>query len=175
MGTKTWEIYVNKDKHYVVTFLVKLCIILHSKIDDMQDHCVFRRGVPAAHKIYGVPRKINAATYFFLDRRICCVVLNNQRQCYCAQNIWRNCITNRECKFTGEITTSVHLWKNTRRWLREVRMGSELWAEFNWICEIIKKKLLYILYQSTWGLITHSLLFGIPEAVIFSKYLQYKC
>jgi geranylgeranyl diphosphate synthase type 3 len=31
----------------------------------MQDHSVLRRGFPAAHTIYGVPRTINAATYAY--------------------------------------------------------------------------------------------------------------
>jgi geranylgeranyl diphosphate synthase type 3 len=31
----------------------------------MQDHSVLRRGVPAAHTIYGVPSTINAATYAY--------------------------------------------------------------------------------------------------------------
>jgi geranylgeranyl diphosphate synthase type 3 len=52
-----------KEKYFVVTFLVKLCIILHSRLDDIQDNSVLRRGVPAAHTIYGVPSTINAATY----------------------------------------------------------------------------------------------------------------
>jgi geranylgeranyl diphosphate synthase type 3 len=57
---------VNKEKYIVVTFLVKLCLILHSRIDDMEDHSVLRRGVPAAHTIYGVPSTINAAIYAYL-------------------------------------------------------------------------------------------------------------
>jgi geranylgeranyl diphosphate synthase type 3 len=52
-----------KEKYFVVTFLVKLCIILHSRIDDMEDHSVLRACVPVAHKIYGVPSTITAATY----------------------------------------------------------------------------------------------------------------
>jgi geranylgeranyl diphosphate synthase type 3 len=63
MDATKWDIYVNEEKYFVVTFLVKLCIILHSRLDDMQDHSVLRRGVPAAHKIYGVTSTINASTY----------------------------------------------------------------------------------------------------------------
>jgi geranylgeranyl diphosphate synthase type 3 len=53
---------LNKEK-YVVTLLVDLCIILHCRIDDLQDNAIFRRGIPAAHTIYGVPSTINAANY----------------------------------------------------------------------------------------------------------------
>jgi geranylgeranyl diphosphate synthase type 3 len=63
VGTTKWDKHVNKEKYFAVTFLVKSCIILHSRIDDMQDNSVLRRGVPAAHTIYGVPSTINAANY----------------------------------------------------------------------------------------------------------------
>jgi geranylgeranyl diphosphate synthase type 3 len=46
-----------------MTFLVELCIILHCRIDDIQDNSVLRRGISAAHTIYGVPRTYNAANY----------------------------------------------------------------------------------------------------------------
>jgi geranylgeranyl diphosphate synthase type 3 len=58
-----WDIFVNKDKYFVITFLVELFIILHCRIDDMQDNSIFRRGIPAAHTIYGVPSTISAANY----------------------------------------------------------------------------------------------------------------
>jgi geranylgeranyl diphosphate synthase type 3 len=63
MGTMKWDIYVNKENYFVITFLVKLCIILHCRIDDIQDNSVLRRSIPAAHKVYGVPSTINAANY----------------------------------------------------------------------------------------------------------------
>jgi geranylgeranyl diphosphate synthase type 3 len=40
-----------------------LCVILPCRIDDIQDNAVLRRGIPAAHKIYGVSCTINAAKY----------------------------------------------------------------------------------------------------------------
>jgi geranylgeranyl diphosphate synthase type 3 len=40
---------------------VELYIILCFRIDDMQDNSVLRRGIPAAHKLYGVPSTISAA------------------------------------------------------------------------------------------------------------------
>jgi hypothetical protein len=40
MGTTKWDIYLNKEKYFVVTFLAKLCIILHSRFDDELDHSV---------------------------------------------------------------------------------------------------------------------------------------
>ena len=63
MGTTKWYICVNKEKYFVITFLVKLCIILHCRIDDIQDNSVLRRGIPAAHTVHGVPSTINAANY----------------------------------------------------------------------------------------------------------------
>jgi geranylgeranyl diphosphate synthase type 3 len=65
MGTTKWDIYVNKEKYFVLFFLLKLCIILHSRIDDMQNHSALRRGVPAAHTIYVFPSTINAASYAY--------------------------------------------------------------------------------------------------------------
>jgi len=55
--------HICKEKYCVITFLVELCIILHCRIDDIQDNSVLRRGIPAAHTIYGVPSTINAANY----------------------------------------------------------------------------------------------------------------
>ena len=62
-GTTKCEIYVNKEKYFVINFLVELCIILHCRFDDKQDNTIFRRGIPVAHTIYGVPSTINAANY----------------------------------------------------------------------------------------------------------------
>jgi len=63
--------HICKEKYFVITFLVELCIILHCRIDDIQDNAVLRRGIPTAHTIYGVPSTINAANYvqfIWLDR-----------------------------------------------------------------------------------------------------------
>jgi geranylgeranyl diphosphate synthase type 3 len=46
--------------------MLQLCIILHCRIDDIQDNSVLRRGIPVAHKIYGVASTINAANYAYL-------------------------------------------------------------------------------------------------------------
>ena len=35
--------------------------ILHCRFDDVQDNSILRRGIPAAHKVYGVASTINAA------------------------------------------------------------------------------------------------------------------
>ena len=63
LGTTKWEIYVSKKKKFILTFLSELCIILHCRIDDMQDNSILRRGIPAAHIMYGFPSTINAANY----------------------------------------------------------------------------------------------------------------
>jgi len=57
------EMCFNKEKYFVITFLVELGIILHCRNDDMQDDSILHRGVPAAHIIYGFPSTINAANY----------------------------------------------------------------------------------------------------------------
>jgi geranylgeranyl diphosphate synthase type 3 len=66
---------VSKEKCFVITFLVELCIILCCRIDDIQDNSVLRRGVPVAHTIYGVPSTINAANYaqFIALNRLQCL------------------------------------------------------------------------------------------------------
>jgi geranylgeranyl diphosphate synthase type 3 len=63
MGTTKWDIFLNKEKYLVITYLVKLRIILHCSIDDVQDNSILRRGIPAAHTMYGVPSTISAVIY----------------------------------------------------------------------------------------------------------------
>jgi geranylgeranyl diphosphate synthase type 3 len=58
-----WEIYMNKEKYFVINFLLELCIILHCRHDDIQENSLLRRGIPAAHTIYGFASTINAANY----------------------------------------------------------------------------------------------------------------
>lgn len=36
---------------------------MFSRIDDIQDNSILRRGIPVAHSIYGVASTINAANY----------------------------------------------------------------------------------------------------------------
>ena len=54
---------MNKEKYFVIIFLVELCIILYCRIDDIQDNSILRRGIPAAHTVYGVASTINAANH----------------------------------------------------------------------------------------------------------------
>jgi len=56
-----WELYVNKEKYFVINFELELCIILYCRIDDIQDNSILRRGIPAAHRVYGIASTINAA------------------------------------------------------------------------------------------------------------------
>jgi len=58
-----WEIYVNKETYFFITFVVEWCLILHCRIDDIEDNSILRRGIPAAHTIYGVPRTTNSAIF----------------------------------------------------------------------------------------------------------------
>ena len=43
--------------------MLQLCMTLHCRIDDIQDNSSLRRGIPAAHRVYGVPSTISAAMY----------------------------------------------------------------------------------------------------------------
>jgi len=56
-----YEIFVNNEKYCVRCFVLQLCITLHCRIDDIQDNSFLRRGIPAAHTVYGVSRTISAA------------------------------------------------------------------------------------------------------------------
>jgi len=40
---------------------LQLCTTLHCRIDDIQDNSALRRGIPAAHTVYGVGSTISAA------------------------------------------------------------------------------------------------------------------
>ena len=42
---------------------MQLCITLHCRIDDIQDTCALRRGIPAADRVYGVANTISAAMH----------------------------------------------------------------------------------------------------------------
>jgi hypothetical protein len=59
LGTPKWEIYANRKKYFVRRFQLEMCIILHCRIDDIQENSIVCRGIPAAHKLYGVPSTIN--------------------------------------------------------------------------------------------------------------------
>lgn len=39
--------------------------LMYCSIDDVEDESVLRRGVPAAHHIYGTPQTINCANYVY--------------------------------------------------------------------------------------------------------------
>ena len=41
--------------------MLQLCITLHCRFDDIQDNSFLRRGIPAAHTVYGVANTISAA------------------------------------------------------------------------------------------------------------------
>ena len=42
---------------------MQLCITLHCRIDDIQDNSALRRGIPAAHRVYGFASTISAAMH----------------------------------------------------------------------------------------------------------------
>ncbi|KAG8930314.1 geranylgeranyl pyrophosphate synthetase [Tulasnella sp. 419] len=56
---------VPQDKLVVIS---KVINILHNAsllVDDVEDDSQLRRGIPVAHKIYGVPQTINCANYYY--------------------------------------------------------------------------------------------------------------
>ena len=65
LGTTKREICVNKEKYFVISFQLEMCIILHFRNDDIQDNSILRRCIPATHTIYGVASTINAANYVY--------------------------------------------------------------------------------------------------------------
>ena len=40
--------------------MLQLCVTLHCRFDDIQDNSFLRRGIPAAHTVYGVASTISA-------------------------------------------------------------------------------------------------------------------
>ena len=50
------------NKKYCVRFSVlQLCIALVCRFDDIHDNSFVRRGIPAAHRVYGVANTISSA------------------------------------------------------------------------------------------------------------------
>lgn len=43
--------------------MLQLCITLLCRFDDIQDNSSLRRGIPAAHTVYGIANTISAAMY----------------------------------------------------------------------------------------------------------------
>ncbi|KAJ3294123.1 Geranylgeranyl pyrophosphate synthase [Borealophlyctis nickersoniae] len=56
---------VPKDKLDTIRSVVEMLHTASLLIDDVEDDSVLRRGVPVAHKIYGIPSVINCANYVY--------------------------------------------------------------------------------------------------------------
>ncbi|KAI8371117.1 geranylgeranyl pyrophosphate synthase [Blakeslea trispora] len=56
---------VPKDDLIVITRVIEMLHSASLLIDDVEDDSVLRRGVPAAHHIYGTPQTINCANYVY--------------------------------------------------------------------------------------------------------------
>ncbi|KAF1801032.1 geranylgeranyl pyrophosphate synthase [Mucor lusitanicus] len=56
---------VPKDDLVVITRVIEMLHSASLLIDDVEDESVLRRGVPAAHHIYGTPQTINCANYVY--------------------------------------------------------------------------------------------------------------
>ncbi|KAI9294372.1 geranylgeranyl pyrophosphate synthase [Neoconidiobolus thromboides FSU 785] len=70
-----FQLWLKIDDKYLKT-IGEVLEMLHSAsllIDDVQDNSELRRGIPVAHRIYGVPITINCANYiyFLALRKIC--------------------------------------------------------------------------------------------------------
>ncbi|KAI0644914.1 terpenoid synthase [Trametes meyenii] len=58
-------LYVPSDKLAVISKVVSMLHTASLLVDDIEDDAQLRRGVPVAHKIYGVPQTINSANYVY--------------------------------------------------------------------------------------------------------------
>ncbi|CAG8568407.1 14142_t:CDS:2 [Ambispora leptoticha] len=56
---------VPKEQLVVITKIVEMLHTASLLIDDVEDSSTLRRGVPAAHQIYGIPATINCANYVY--------------------------------------------------------------------------------------------------------------
>ncbi|KAG2155830.1 isoprenoid synthase domain-containing protein [Suillus bovinus] len=73
-GFNLW-LNVPKDKLAVIIHVVSLFHNASLLVDDIEDDSQLRRGIPVAHKIYGVPHTINTANYvYFLAYRELCTL-----------------------------------------------------------------------------------------------------
>ncbi|KAG1818426.1 farnesyltranstransferase [Suillus subaureus] len=63
-GFNLW-LNVPKDKLAVIIRVVGLLHDASLLVDDIEDDSQLRRGIPVAHKIYGVPQTINTANYIY--------------------------------------------------------------------------------------------------------------
>ncbi|KAK7691325.1 hypothetical protein QCA50_004719 [Cerrena zonata] len=60
----TW-LNVPEDKLRVISKVVSMLHTASLLVDDIEDDAQLRRGVPASHKIYGIPQVINTANYVY--------------------------------------------------------------------------------------------------------------
>ncbi|KAI0764359.1 terpenoid synthase [Trametes elegans] len=60
----TW-LNVPEDKLAVISKVVSMLHTASLLVDDIEDDAQLRRGVPVAHKIYGIPQTINTANYVY--------------------------------------------------------------------------------------------------------------
>ncbi|PCH35749.1 terpenoid synthase [Wolfiporia cocos MD-104 SS10] len=58
-------LHVPEDKLAVITRVISMLHTASLLIDDIEDDAQLRRGVPASHKIYGIPQTINSANYAY--------------------------------------------------------------------------------------------------------------
>ncbi|KAI8096784.1 geranylgeranyl pyrophosphate synthase [Halteromyces radiatus] len=70
-------LHVPKDKLVVITKVIEMLHSASLLIDDVEDDSALRRGVPAAHHLYGVPQTINCANYVYFLALSELVKLNN--------------------------------------------------------------------------------------------------
>ncbi|KAG2070373.1 terpenoid synthase [Suillus decipiens] len=82
-GFNLW-LNVPKDK---LTVVIRVIGLLHDAsllIDDIEDDSQLRRGIPVAHKIYGIPQTINTANYiYFLAYQELSALRPIVRRCAC--------------------------------------------------------------------------------------------
>ena len=56
---------ISEDKLNIISDLIEMLHNASLLIDDIEDNSKLRRGVPVAHKIFGIPLTINSANYVY--------------------------------------------------------------------------------------------------------------
>lgn len=54
---------------------------LFYRIDDIEDNSVLRRGIPVAHRVYGIAATINSANYVYVLSLEKVLALNHPKVC----------------------------------------------------------------------------------------------
>lgn len=78
---------IDKDKLNIICDMIELLHNSSLLIDDIEDHSELRRGLPAAHTVYGIPLTINCANLAYFMALKKCIDLKDPRavQIFCGK------------------------------------------------------------------------------------------